>query len=223
MTNLNLIFGSLDSFSQFSDYREFRNDFLKRRENQELYDNESGSGRIHGDGNDPELWNPTIGYGFNLKSRTLSNITAYLTHAFGTISPVQEDALSILGYWKGSIPVMIDGISRALNAEDIVRGARGLIPELSALTSLEMTEMQATALLNAVLDGIPDTSFGSVEAGLDNALDGQWLQNSKERVALISMYFQSPGLIGDGIKSALADNNRAEAWYQIRYGHANYN
>ncbi len=48
---------------------------------------------------------------------------------------------------------------------------------------------------------------------------------SLERMALVSMHFNSPALIGPGLQSALAMVDpyeaRAEAWYQIRYDHAN--
>lgn len=43
--------------------------------------------------------------------------------------------------------------------------------------------------------------------------------NSKEHGVLLSLIYNGgPGLIGDGLLGALAAGNRAEAWWEIRYG-----
>ncbi len=47
-------------------------------------------------------------------------------------------------------------------------------------------------------------------------LDG--LANTKELVAITSLFYNGPKLVGKGLINALADGNRAEAWFQIRYG-----
>jgi Ca2+-binding RTX toxin-like protein len=55
------------------------------------------------------------------------------------------------------------------------------------------------------------------EAQLDAAL-GYHLAESKERAALISLvYSGGTGIIGPNLRAALAGDNRAEAWYEIRY------
>ncbi|MFB6259422.1 MAG: hypothetical protein ABEK42_01695, partial [Thiohalorhabdaceae bacterium] len=42
-------------------------------------------------------------------------------------------------------------------------------------------------------------------------------QGTQEGRALLSLAYNSPSLIGSGLSNALADGNRAEAWYEIRY------
>ena len=40
---------------------------------------------------------------------------------------------------------------------------------------------------------------------------------SSERVALVSLSYNSPALIGSNLKNAIGSSNRAEAWYEVRY------
>lgn len=55
------------------------------------------------------------------------------------------------------------------------------------------------------------------ETQLDAAL-GYHLAESKERAALVSLvYTGGTGIIGPNLRAALAGDNRAEAWYEIRY------
>ena len=44
------------------------------------------------------------------------------------------------------------------------------------------------------------------------------LANSKEMVALFSLAYNSPALIGPGISAALRNGDREKAWYEIRFG-----
>jgi hypothetical protein len=44
------------------------------------------------------------------------------------------------------------------------------------------------------------------------------LANTKELVAISSMFYNGPGLVRKALIDALAEGNRAEAWFQIRYG-----
>lgn len=43
------------------------------------------------------------------------------------------------------------------------------------------------------------------------------LLNTEEGVALFSLYYNTPKLIGKGLQSALKENNRFRAWFEIRY------
>lgn len=55
------------------------------------------------------------------------------------------------------------------------------------------------------------------EAQLDAAL-GYHLADSKERAALVSLlYTGGTGIIGPKLLAAIASDNRAEAWYEVRY------
>ena len=43
------------------------------------------------------------------------------------------------------------------------------------------------------------------------------LLNTEEGVALFSLYYNTPKLIGEGLQTALKENNRFKAWFEIRY------
>ena len=52
-----------------------------------------------------------------------------------------------------------------------------------------------------------------------NARLGFVMPESNERAALMSMFYNGgPGIIGPRLLNALQNDNRAEAWYEIRYG-----
>lgn len=43
------------------------------------------------------------------------------------------------------------------------------------------------------------------------------LLNTEEGVALFSLYYNTPKLIGEGLQTALKENNRFKVWFEIRY------
>ncbi|MGB7815556.1 MAG: hypothetical protein WBL28_04310, partial [Methylotenera sp.] len=45
--------------------------------------------------------------------------------------------------------------------------------------------------------------------------------NSYELIVLTSLGYNNANLIGPKLRTAIAEGNRAEAWYELRYGHAN--
>ncbi len=225
-----------NSIAAITNYTEERNDYLKTLENNLLKIGDEQYSSIHPDRDiDPENPNsalPTIGYGYNLDGKDIAQNTAFFTLAFGgTLTPTMIEALQLLESWQSETDVTINGVSRKLENYDIIRGAAGAIPELAALESLKLTEAQASTLLTAYLDGA--SGFDGAEKGLNTALAGidfvpsnpdeSKLPESKERLALLSLYYQLPELIGPDLKAALQADNRAEAWFQIRYKHLNYN
>ena len=46
------------------------------------------------------------------------------------------------------------------------------------------------------------------------------LENTKELIAIMSLFYNAQTLVGRNLARALLQGNRAEAWYQIRYGWA---
>ncbi len=219
-----------DNLSLYSDYISERNSHLKKLENPRLQDGRDEFSGIHADKDSNP--SPTIGYGYNLTGKSLAQNTAFFTFAFGgSLSPTQSSALGYLDDWQEGRAVTINGTPRVLTNQDILDGAEGLIPELAVLDSLKLNEAQASILLSDFLEGIP--GFDGAEKGLNTALAGidfvpsnpdeSKLPESKERLALLSMYYQLPELIGPDLKAALQADNRAEAWFQIRYKHLNYN
>lgn len=75
-----------------------------------------------------------------------------------------------------------------------------------------ITEPQFQPLFNLLVDDATTKLIAKIGQPTYSALAG-----SKEAVALLSLVFNSPSLIGTNLIHALQTGNRAEAWYQIRY------
>ncbi len=237
----NTIFSTLSELDVNETYLASRASYFKPLENPGLFDSgPSGFSAIHDDGKSY----PTIGYGYNLTDwnpdgnpetddygRSIEVNTAYFTHVFGTLTAEQESALQLIDKFNSKTAILIDGVTRALTLDDLLDGAEPLADggdaehPLAALRSLTLTEAQATILLNAYLDGIP--GYPGAEERLNTKLTAfsptLTLPHSEERLAVLSMFYQLPALVGNDLMTALVNNNRAEAWFQIRYKHLNYN
>ena len=50
-----------------------------------------------------------------------------------------------------------------------------------------------------------------------NLLFDSIMPDSKERAALMSLFYNAEDLIGDGVKAAVNSGNRAKVWFEIRY------
>lgn len=174
-------------------YCDVRNTVVKTFENPQLARGEN----LPAVGNVVDvLDNPTVGYGYDLTRHDMDTIRAAFTTAFaGARTATAEEALARIEAWK-------DG---RLSADDLCAWR----PETPLFD-----DTSATRLLSSVLDG-------SYEAMLDAALahaPGLAVPRSRERAALLSLVYNGgAGMIGPGLRGALASGNRAEAWWQIRY------
>ena len=98
-----------------------------------------------------------------------------------------------------------------------------------------MNDTEATLLLDVVVQGagniipaydqqnnIIPGEYG-FEAEVDDRLqnDGGLVQ-SIERIAVMSAYFNARELLGNGLQDAIGSDDRAMAWYELRYNHGNY-
>ena len=145
---------------------------------------------------------PVIGYGYDL--------FANATFAFGELSTA-----------GATINTDAAGLAAAISG---YKAGTTTLAQLNALVSLP-TEAVATKLL--------DISADAREKLMQRYFDqnGISITDSRERAVLRSMWFQSPG--GDGVHGgyfknkdrsltnmarALVAGDRAEVWYQIRYG-----
>lgn len=107
---------------------------------------------------------------------------------------------------------------------------------IKALPQATETQRQAKdAALCAYLDSVLGTrSFAMTDPQIKNVFDVLVLKHqdkitslistpSIEQIVLTSLHYNSPGLVGPGLKAAMnmADPSeaRAEAWFQIRYDH----
>lgn len=218
-TKLHLQYNDNDWFADkdgnaASDYKTARNNFIARKENDALFLNANKKMTlIH----DDSKGNPTIGYGMNLKNFSIGMIEEAYEYAynFAEFSKDQKRALEMLRQWKEK-PESLDIIG-------IVKGEAGSEQQQDILRSLVLTKEQAYRLLNGMLDG--EVSFCNYEKGLTEALSGAGgIATSSERIALLSVYYNLPELIGDGIKAAMGHDDptsRAETWFQLKYDHKN--
>jgi len=88
--------------------------------------------------------------------------------------------------------------------------------EMQKLGSLNPNDEQATRLLQADYTGL-NGLLDSREAGLNAFIGANTLPDSVERVAVISAYYNASTLIGNGMRLALQNDNRAAAWWELRF------
>lgn len=176
-----------------SDYAQVRNTVVKTFENPQL----ALGANLAVMGNIVDvLGNPTIGYGYDLTRHDMAAIQAAFTTAFGeALSATAQEALTRIESWKAG----------KTSAADLC--AWHPSPAV-------FDDASATRLLGSVLDA-------SYEPALDAALahtPGLTVPKSRERAALMSLVYNGgAGMVGPGLRGALASGDRAEAWWQIRY------
>ena len=158
----------------------------------------------------------TIGYGVNLE-----------------VSDYLRIVLQGMGLFEGKTNTQITAIQQdfttAINStadgdRDALRSNLDKTAKKYGLTSFSVTDAQATADFYVILSGA--TIGGKVIAGketkLDAILHNSLPHDSKEYVAVMSLYYNVESLVpaGGGLATAIINGNRAEAWYEIRY-HSN--
>jgi hypothetical protein len=95
---------------------------------------------------------------------------------------------------------------------------RGFTGDTSAEFRFPVSDGTAAGI-DAIYRPVWDFSRGGFEAGIDNRLAD--IPPSRERAVLLSLAYQSgagsTGFLGPKLLDAIADGDRAEAWYEIRY------
>ena len=213
-------------------------DMIKQRENPWLY-NGTGFERIHNGGGDG---NPTFGYGFNLAAFDASVVEQVILHAYGnSLNGLQSDGLDLILDWKTGALVNVNGSWVKLTNANIINmadvglngapGAFGTNSQRAAIQSLSLNDVEATRMLDVMIKGDlnlvhiegPSGSWG-YEDGLNHRLADEGAPAySAERAALLSVYYNAPVLIGPGVQNAIANDDRTQLWYEIRYNHNHTN
>ncbi len=163
---------------------------------------------------------PHIGIGFNLRA---ANVQNQVFVAFGinpTDANLSDAARAREQQYKDELISVINGtyssnsaLQSALN--DVMnRRANDLL--LSAISDRRSTFEFRTD--NEAI-GVFNTAILTYETKLDTWLSG--IPESKERIALVSLAYNtkdgSTSLLGNKLKAAINNDNRAEAWFEIRY------
>lgn len=140
----------------------------------------------------------------------------------GWAKPMRDAGAAISDTQEGAANATFERIAGILNsgAGDAVAQAQAIIPPWSAgensatmnkldLPLLSDTEMEA--LFDGIIGDYQDILAGKIGADLVEAG-----ADSLELIALLSLTYNNPSLIGPGLTAALKAGNRPEAWYQIR-------
>ncbi|MGB7816819.1 MAG: hypothetical protein WBL28_10765 [Methylotenera sp.] len=157
--------------------------------------------------------------------------------------PVQNAVLATLGF-KSSIVNLSSRPVSGVNDQaeyDFIQSIRTAVNNHNGASALNLIMAQRLAYANAnasyssYIGGLPRSTFTfanelEVRATFDNLWPNVYRQpilnklpainpNSREMIALASMTWNGgSGIIGRKLTAAINSGNRAEAWYEIRYG-----
>jgi Ca2+-binding RTX toxin-like protein len=151
-----------------------------------------------------------IGYGFDLLVRSDAEINKFLADA-GLGIMLSEADKNLLAAGRAYVAA-----KNTLSADEFETALKYIKDQLSLNLG---AEANASKLYDVYVKNVAEKDVDKFLAK-----NGISLGDSKERIALISLAYNSPGLLGGGLADALKQNDptdaRAEAWYQIRYAHA---
>jgi hypothetical protein len=150
---------------------------------------------------------PDIGYGFQLNQSNLP----YILEAMG-VSESEICAATSAAETAVGLHSTVASWQSALN--------QAVAPYLpSGQTTFSLSPAQAAIALQLILTNVTipglNTRLTNNGAGYLASTAGN---NTAQYVALLDMYYNSPKLIGANLLAALASGNRAQVWFEIRYG-----
>lgn len=197
-------------------YEDDRNEIIKGRENADLKKRGFQTG-VHSPEDAKGGENITIGYGWDIDEQNL-NATTYRLEAAGIeLSDNQRTVLE--AYKKG------EEATFKIGDKEITRVPTQGDFELT-WSDFTITDAQATHMLNAELE--------KREQGLDDAFKGHEIPQSQERIALMSLFYNTTSGTGEAIRNfaptttALIESDpqtpeeiiqqRFDLWYEIKYG-----
>jgi Ca2+-binding RTX toxin-like protein/GH24 family phage-related lysozyme (muramidase) len=178
---------------------------------------------VHDDG----MGIPTIGVGMNLKANP--DVRKQVADTiFGKLPSSTSPLFSIEQGYRTQIQnaasATYSGASKAARtsamrtAFDAIAARRAndvrlvsIVGKRKTFAFTSETEMKATAqrVVEDIYQRLLTSRLNTVSAGS--------VPISTERLALLSMFWNGPTTIGNGLGQALKNGNRANAWYEIRY------
>ena len=190
---------------------------------------------------------PTIGYGFNLKNEDGFNAVFNVIFANLLESNCNSHALEICniikakntnlgdldsysyqqcknlasnfkqafwaGKWKNKKEKGESDQELQSKIQDFIRNHLNIEKEFS------LTKEQSKIILASLIDKKIRTIINSTEIGSKTTREGivKTFFGSSEGVALLSLYYNNPSLIGGGLRGAYEEKNRFKMWFEIRY------
>ena len=151
----------------------------------------------------------TVGIGFNINAP----------------GPVRTEVYAGMGLSNAEV-LALDS-SFASSAMATIRAMPQATPAQLAAKNAAMQAQLSAALGRpfAMTAAQTEAAFAKISKSHVDAVESLIGAPSLEKLALASLHFNNPVLIGSGLKAALALADpfeaRAETWYQIRYSHAN--
>lgn len=201
---------TLHTLFRLGTYEADRNDSIKNSENRFLVRGDLSQLRPHFD----EKRSIAIGYGMDLLTNSITTVNDFLDRT-------------------GVPPLSQHDIGLIITARTIVAQtpSNQSLPSQSVTALKGLAQQFDLALPNEVTaENILKLDLEAREARLDAFLlrNGITVEPSLERVALMSLYFNSRptfqnnvevrnNLLGPNLLDALRTGNRAEAWFEIRY------
>jgi len=171
---------------------------------------------------------PTIGIGFNMRTNNIKN---RIFDIFG-INPIaasltSEGKARELSYRNEIVNILDTSYPKNLTGNALIQANQNLQAALNSVMTTRYNDplitfsdkksafSLSTPEMKTIFDAIMPTYQDKVDARITNIPD------SNERIVLESLAFNtrdgSRSLLGNNLKAAIINNNRAEAWYEIRY------
>jgi len=187
----------------FGSYYNDRDHLIKQRENPDLASDLISGLTPYYDGS------IAIGYGFDLLVRSDAEINKFFADAgLGmTLSDTDKNLLAAARVYVADSKAKPPTVSAADLAVTLGYIAGQLSMNLGS-------EPNATKLLDTY---IKQRAEAEVTTFLKNWNGADWI-GCRERIALVSLAYNSSTYLGDNLGQAIFEGNRAKAWYEIRYG-----
>jgi GH24 family phage-related lysozyme (muramidase) len=148
----------------------------------------------------------TIGIGFNIDGTTSANRSLVMAEMNLTLGEQSTVNAVWIAPGMATIRAMPQATMAQLDAKNAALRTY-LNDALGGGQTFTMTDPQ----INAVFDELMVDSVAAVSSSISTP--------SEEQIILISLYHNATALFGPKLRAAIASGDRAEAWYQIRYGH----
>ena len=179
--------------------------FIKQHENPKLYEDKSDAPLCYTETINEKI---CIGYGYELNARNLAKAVKELKTAGFHL--LENDG----AFYKKLYDFYEDKSINYIELKQWIIENASVI-NLTKSTCDKLFEDIFPQYIKRLNDRINELIPSAVNNELYNLIKPEGY--SHERGALLSLVYNNSALIGDGLANAIKNNNRAEAWYEIRY------